>query len=126
MFKHVDLGPHEERIRLRLIKDDPGLPSDYPCIVFPLFLDGDQCHILVEPTLVKWQGHKCYRFVFGGFVILYYVSSHRLPPSYERIILNTHKPMRFQLTELHEHKFLRVLWDRVAVSTKDVVTSFGT
>jgi hypothetical protein len=126
MFEHVKLGPHEEKIRLILQSENPGAPHNYPCLVFPLLFNGEHFKgYMVEPTFAKIEGHKCYRFVFGGFVFMIFVSSHRLPSKFEKILLTDKKPLFLYPTELREFPFLRDVWNRAKDSTRGVVTSFG-
>src|ERR1035437_506423 len=127
MFEHVDLGPHEEKIRLILQSENPGSPRMYPCSVFPLLFEGEHFRgYMVEPTFCRIEGHKCYRFVFGGFVFMVFVSSHNIPPKFEKVLLTDNSPLFLYPTELSDFAFLRDVWNRAKDSTRDVVTSFGT
>ena len=75
-YSHVELGPHEEKLRLKLINEDPGAPTDYGCAIYSLLLDGAPLRAMfVEPTPARVDNHKIYRFVFSGFVFIYFVSS---------------------------------------------------
>lgn len=126
MFEYVKLGPHEEKIRLILESENPGAPRNYPCLVFPLLFDGEHFKgYMVTPTFAKVEGHKCYRFVFGGFVFMFFVSSHSLPSKFEKILLTNNIPLFLYPTELSEFAFLRDVWNRAKDSTRDVVTPFG-
>jgi hypothetical protein len=79
-YEHVRLGPHEDKIRDMLFRGIPGDPTDYGCIV-SLLLDRGQPlrNVLVEPIPLQIQGQDFYRFVFGGFVLDYFLSARNLP-----------------------------------------------
>ncbi|WP_306476596.1 hypothetical protein [Methyloversatilis sp.] len=81
-FSQVQLGPHEERIRTMLLTEDPGSTTTYGCIMFMLVHGHERVQdLLVPPTWARFVGQKSYRFVFGGLVFLYLVSSTK-PPSF--------------------------------------------
>lgn len=127
VFKHIDLGPHEEKLRSILLTDDAPATNGYPCVVLPLLFEGKHFKdFIVEPTPARIVGHKCYRFVFGGFVFLFYVSSHMLPPAFQKTTLPQSGPFDLYAKELRDMTFLRDVWNRAGETTRDVVTSFGT
>jgi hypothetical protein len=79
-FEQVKLGAHEERIRLMLVADDPGPAASYGCIMCALMQGEDLVQALVvPPTWARLAGLNAYRFVFGGLVFVYVVSSQRPP-----------------------------------------------
>lgn len=79
-FKQVSLGPHEERLRRMIQKEDPGPSSVYPFMMSPVVYDGIiQTDFIMQPTWTRADGHLGYRFVFGGIAWIFVVSSH-LPP----------------------------------------------
>ena len=79
-FENIDLGPHEENIRLKLLAQDAGTASTYGCIMFGLkFNDAAVTDLMIQPGRLKLHGHAAYRFVFGGFMWVYLVSSHAAP-----------------------------------------------
>ncbi len=79
-FREVSLGPHEERLRVRLLANDPGRSSEYP-FVLTLVLYEDQLlsGLIMEPEKTKLAGHHAYRFVFSGLVWIFVVSNHLIP-----------------------------------------------
>jgi hypothetical protein len=127
VFKHIDLGPHQEKLRTILLSEDALPTGGYPCVVMPLFFEGKHFKdFIVEPTPVRLAGHKCFRFVFGGFVSIFFVSSHMLPPAYLKTALPQSGPFDLYGKELRDVAFLRDVWNRAGETTRDVVTSFGT
>lgn len=75
-FSQVDLGPHAEKIRSMLMAGDPGGSDNYGCIMFALMNGADQIQgFIVQPTWARLAGVRAYRFIFGGLVFVYVVSS---------------------------------------------------
>ncbi len=79
-FSQVNLGPHSEKIRRMLANDDPGCAHEYGCIMFVLMHQQDVLpDLIVSPSRTRLAGHNAYRFVCGGLVFVYVVSSLRPP-----------------------------------------------
>jgi hypothetical protein len=75
-FSQVKLGSHEPRIRAMLLSEDPGAAADYGCIMSALMNGNEiQTGIFVTPTWVRIDGQMAYRFVFGGLIYVFVVSS---------------------------------------------------
>jgi len=84
-FKDVSLGPHEESIRRALFDEDPGPSAKYGCVMCAIVHEGAiQQDVVLQPERVRFSGLKGYRFVFGGLVWVYVVSSHRSTAGIER------------------------------------------
>ena len=80
MFEQISLGPHEEKLRRMILEEDPGKPEEYPFLLAPVVhQDEVQTDLILQPTWTRAEGHYAYRFVFGGLVWIYIVSSHRSP-----------------------------------------------
>lgn len=121
VYKHIRLGPHEEIIRNMLLKDCAGERTVYPVSTFALFFKGGHFKdIMVEPTYMRIEGQKCYRFVIMGFVIIIIVSSQNPPKSLKLLTIAPSLPIRTLDTEVADFKFLKELWDEVGETTKDV------
>lgn len=81
-FSQVSLGPHAKQIWKMLANDDPGGTHEYGCLMFVLMHQQDVLpDLIVSPTRARLDGHRVYRFVFGGLLFVYVVSSLR-PPGY--------------------------------------------
>ena len=80
IFRAVDLGPHEERIRQMLLAAAPGEPTLYPCSPVLVYFNepsyAGPVHMIGEPEKVRLNSVLCYRFLFGSCVWIYYVSLH--------------------------------------------------
>lgn len=121
VFKHVSLGPHEEKIRIRLGNSEPGLESDYPTVFFNLHFEKEHFRdLMVNPTYMRVEGRLCYRFLLSGFVVLIFVASHGPPPSFARFVLAPDSPVRGYDADFREFRFLSEVWDLAARTTKDV------
>jgi hypothetical protein len=68
-FRQVQLGPHRERLRAMLLAGEPGSSQDYPTLMFMLLDEGRPVgDLIIEPSPARLDGHKCYRFIFGGMI----------------------------------------------------------
>ncbi len=78
-FRSVSLGPHEERLRLALLADDPGPPEKYPIAGLALRdpeTGGFRDDILHLPTKGRLKGYHFYVTHFGGVSWFYGISGH--------------------------------------------------
>ncbi|AHF94146.1 hypothetical protein OPIT5_06415 [Opitutaceae bacterium TAV5] len=115
MFRHVRLGRHEDIIRRMILSRDPRDTETYSVVLFALKFDGDHFRdFMVEPTYMRVEGRRCYRFVMAGFVVLIFVASLPPPQPYPRLALSPTSPIKSFDSELQEFKFLRVGWDAAA------------
>ena len=77
LFQHVQLGPFEETLRNMVLDEQPGKQEDFGCVMFGLKNGIDTiADLIVQPVRTRSDdGHCCYRFVFGGFQWVFFVSS---------------------------------------------------
>ena len=88
LFERVQLGPHAERLRVLLHAENPGRPEDYGCVMSLLTAsDGTTPSLIMQPTKVRNQGRVTYRFVIGGMVWVYFVSSVAPPYPFPLCVL---------------------------------------
>ena len=122
MFRHVDLGRHESELRKRVLESDPGEPNTYGIIVFPLLFEREHFRdFMVEPTPGRmFGGHRVYRFVFSGFVIVILVSAHLPEPRFVRLFLQDEGAIKLYPRELTDFPFLRDVWNLAGETTKEV------
>ena len=76
-FANVNLGPHEEKLRSMILKDNPGAPTDYGCLIIltPSYFDlVSKMMMLAQET--RFDGHRCYMFLMAGVTWVFFVSSH--------------------------------------------------
>lgn len=113
LFKHVDLGPHEEKIRVMIKGRLPGKSTEYEVSLLTLMFEADHFRDFIpEPTVTRANGCRVYRFVLAGFVVFFYVSSHHPPSSHPAISLSESAPVRSLDKELREIGFLHEIWKR--------------
>lgn len=79
-FANVSLGPHEERLRIMLLTQDPGDPGRYPCLMFHVHLDGGPAAVMAAPTPCRLDGALSYRFLLAGMFWVFAIASHNLHP----------------------------------------------
>lgn len=107
MFEQVKLGPHEEILRQMVLNNDPGTPETYPFILSPLVhLGKPQFNSIVQPAPSRLNGHFVYRFVFGGLVWVFLVSSHKPPDSIEPAIISRDGKLTMCTSELEDVSFI--------------------
>jgi hypothetical protein len=100
-----------------VLERSAGSYLDYPVALFALKFHGDHFRdFMVEPTYMKVEGRRCYRFVMTGFVVLIFVSSMPAPDPFPRICLSPSGPIKSFDSELREFMFLQEVWDRAANS----------
>lgn len=106
-FRQVQLNRHSEILRSRLLNNDPGPPREYGCLMFAVRHEGAIVKdLMVEPSGARILGHKCYRFVFGGFAWLYVVSNHSLPEIITDQFLSANGVCTVRMQDAEKMKFL--------------------
>jgi hypothetical protein len=77
MFRLVQLGPHEERLRRMILNDDPGDVHEYAVTaVDSAYLPDYLKRSIVPPKPLRLDGHNCYQFVFGGLFWFFFADAH--------------------------------------------------
>ncbi len=105
-FKHVSLGDaHEARLRDWLLRDVPGEPWQYGCMMLALFHEGKIVRDLIDqPIRGQVQGLTSYRFIFGGLAWLFFVGNHRSGKGLEMASLDPSGTLRLFRKDLSEIK----------------------
>jgi hypothetical protein len=105
-----------------ILTENPGGIHDYATTVWVLNFNGEHFRdYIVQPTHMRYSGRKCYRFVFGGFVIFIFVANQPPPDPFPRLVLDPEQPVRTYDAELGEFPFLRESWEKAAQTTKDAI-----
>lgn len=106
MFERVTLGRFEEELRRMLLEEDPGDEAKFGCVMFGLKEDnaGATTDVIVQPMRIRIDGHVCYRFVFGGFMWVYFVSGRKPTGSYKVGFLQQSGRLAFVIKNLFEAK----------------------
>lgn len=106
-YQHVKLKKHAKHIRKMLLAESPGHPEQYACVICTLKLDGVSFDgFFVGPTPSRLSDQRVYRFVFGGFVFFFFVSSQPVPKLFKSLALRKDGSIRILDSELADHPFL--------------------
>jgi len=98
-FKQVELGRHEEVIRHMIDKENPGKMYDYGCLM-SIMLNTKILHKIIQsPTRFnkKFIGHNAYKFITGNLTWVFIVSSHRIAPNMQELLLQESGLLRVML-----------------------------
>ena len=77
LFEEVTLGPYEEQARQLLLRDDPGDPTEFGCVMWGITLvPGKTPGLIMQPVKARIGNLITYKFVFGGFVWAYVISKN--------------------------------------------------
>ncbi len=77
LFKEINLGPHQDKIKQIILNDDPGDESEYPIQMWTTAHDETiPKDFVLQPRGIKTDGHRLYIFPITGMFYLFYVSSH--------------------------------------------------
>jgi len=75
IFKEVEIGRNEERVRNMLLNEDSGKYDDF-AILMSFITQGEKKiadDLITAPELMKIKDEWAYRFVFGGFVWVFFI-----------------------------------------------------
>ena len=113
-FNEVALGPHEEKIRCQLLNSQPGEPDQYPCVVIATMLNGRfSGNWILPPQKVRVLSYHCYRVVVGGFLFVFWVSSHKPPSALMEVVPKTSGEFAIRLEEIRAIGFLADAWQQI-------------
>ena len=88
--ENVSLGLHSEKIRLRLLEDDPQEPLLYPCMMMRIFEGETWKQVgLRWPITGRWDGQRAYSVAFKGLGLLYVIGNKALKPEQQRGCVDT-------------------------------------
>lgn len=108
----VDLGPHEEPIRQKLLKDNPGDPHEYPVIGIALTQEGELAHGLIAgPAMWKHEAMRIYSMIYGGFEWGVGVASH-CPQGIRKLALQRDGTMKVPVRPWTSSPFVQKVWRR--------------
>lgn len=116
MFNDVFLGPHREVLRSLLYNEDPGHPMKYGFFLWALKdSEIDPRSVILAPTPHRVQGYNTYRFVFGGFLWIYFISKQNLPEHLARHFINEKGEMIMAICKLREVAFINSALNKVVI-----------
>jgi hypothetical protein len=107
-FALADIGAkHQETLRVALLNEDPLEPSQYPCLICGICIDGIFHRDWISPPMHMRSGdHHCHCIVINGILFSFYVTSHPLPAVFSEMCINKKHEMRMFIGELREIPFL--------------------
>lgn len=106
-FEKVQLGGHAEILRQLLMAGDPGPPERYGCFMFGIRHENSAfTQVIMQPGKVRLYGHNGYRFMFGGFMWAFLVSSHDLHAPYTASLLRPNGSALFLICDALEMEHL--------------------
>ena len=95
LFREVQLGPHEERIRQMLLNTDPGEQLKYPCLIMTYrHLKEYPEDIVAQPSRSRVNGGHIYKFLIGGMIYIFFISKHAIPPALMDVAINPKGEMK--------------------------------
>ena len=107
MFSEVNLGKHEEIIRLMLLNRCPGENYQYPVLLSPIIHENDVVEaLIVKPTATRIDGQNAYRFVFGGIAWIFVVSSHKSAECIVEAALNRSGLLKLMPRKISDMNFI--------------------
>lgn len=114
MFSRVSLGRHEPILRRMIEHGDPGRADQYGFIVIGISGEhGAQSDWIDQPERVPLDGHTCYRFVFAGFMWVFFVSSHRPKAIFRSHFLQEDGTLQIMFKPFAELGFVRTFGKRL-------------
>lgn len=83
MFEAVKLGSHESKLRQLILDGNPGVPTDYTCLMHGVKEASGKAliELVARPRRWKIQGRNAYTFIFGGIHWEFYVGGGESPQS---------------------------------------------
>lgn len=97
LFRRVNLGPHEDRLRQLILANDPGSPHDYSVILGIHRDTPDYGLPMLEPIPLRDEetGIKYYRFSLGRLVACIKVDSQSYGHAWEDFVLKDGGLLRY-------------------------------
>jgi len=104
MFANVNLGRHEERIRVMLDHENPGKAIDYGCFILSIPNPQKIHRIIMPPKPERSFGHNGYLFMIGNLFLYFIVSSHVIQETVRSMILQETGELRIQIAPWSEQE----------------------
>lgn len=108
IFKNVNLGPHEDKMRQMIFHSNPDEPNKYPCIMVTyLNLKKLPHQFIGSPGLSRDGDDDTYLFLIGGILYIFFVSYHNLPSWVDSYAINSKGELRLiHMTERIASSFI--------------------
>jgi hypothetical protein len=109
-FDSVNLGPHAEYLRLRLLAADPGKSWEYGCVPAILLTtklkERTLNQLIMPPDRGYYWGYQGYRFVLGGVLWLFIVAKHSFSHPKKHLFAREDGTILFGLVDADEAAFM--------------------
>lgn len=104
----IDLGIHQEKMRKMILNNNPGYYDQYGCIISAMVLENNEIvdDLIWMETEFKIEGHRCYRLIFGGFIWIFFVSSHKPPDLALNLFIQNSGELLIKKAKLSEIQFM--------------------
>lgn len=119
-FENVSLGPHEEKIRKMIFNETPGSNLKYPCLFFMMLMEQNDVldSFIYPPQMLRIDGHRVFRFIFGGGFWIFFVSSHTNMIRHTQFFLKESGEIQIPLRRAEETRFFRELAQNIAKKSR--------
>lgn len=95
IFKNVNLGPHEDKIRQMIFHNNPDEPNKYPCVMMTYLNLRELPHQFIgQPGLSRDGSSYNYLFLIGGILYIFYISHHNVPSWVDSCAINAKGELR--------------------------------
>jgi len=122
-LRRISLGPHSEKIREMLLKEEPGRYYKYGCAIFFLPEQPPELKELIIPphklpSMI--DGHRGYRAIFNGLFWIFIISSHTEEFEMKKYFLQESGDLPIVNSGHHGWKFILKWTSELAKMKKDI------
>ena len=112
-WERVQLGHHEEKLRLMLLAEQPGAPEQYGCLPWRIHHKDIPLNAIIQPTASRIGTCAGYRFTFAGVFWAFAVSSHRDPKLTRLLLQSDGRMLLGPKKDISEARFFREMIQRL-------------
>ncbi|MEL6769914.1 MAG: hypothetical protein AAFP18_02485 [Bacteroidota bacterium] len=113
-FKHVSLGPHEERIRVMLLDEEREPFWKYGCVLQDIASDSPEERLaLIGPVASKAGSAWNYFYVIDGFLWHYIMASHSVDQAANALMLQSNGSLTITRGNAEKIPHLNALKDKL-------------
>jgi hypothetical protein len=94
IFQRIKLGPHEQRVKQRVLEGDPGSPNDLSVVLCKWQANNPGLELAqMSPYCNKIEGINVAKLFMGGFEVYVKVDQRLLPQPFSEIMLHPGRPV---------------------------------
>ncbi len=106
-YSHVQLGPHEEKLRTLLVTDNPDDTWRYGTTLAVLGTESNRLDgLFSQPSRTRLLSHNAYRYVVAGIHCFSYVTSHASGDAYNQLFLQTDGTWPVFVNKMSDYPYL--------------------